>query len=796
MSGTNELSSIVHDDYIVPVDVRYTDFLNALSEIHDEAMQDRCYKYWTSLYRYFDCSMTNERVLMLEEKRTRKIVHSLDKEIASHQKEIIYQIRNIFQRCYQVLTDLYTKYNRKQNNLKKIEQIMNNLNNRIQNKNSESSSMKTIVTNVSSSTSLKSMMKTIDDLKLLIKNLQITRNTFEIELNNKKATVVSMQMQVYYIQQKIHKAEKELIDIEHQLTLNLQATHEQDNQLNKLLQYKLNISISIDQDYLNIDHQLIKEQLNNQQHLSIELQKQNKKLHNIILYHIKILKMNENKKIQLNINHENFIEIIHRKQKQIEKEKNIKNEIFQILTELKIDLKRKEYILSVHHHQLDRLNNQITELEHERDQYLQHTILYTYENINQSKNNIKRNIRQEINHRLQLSIISQNLKQQINILENTTQQYSLLVKKQRQKVINYEKLHDKWIIHINMNRNRILKLFNRINKIEQCMINTRIFFQQFDHIKLSLKSNILIFYNEINLFTQQRNKKNNSNNSKNLLNMKLERIRKNFDSNQAIYKQIKQTISRTIKNHSILLDQILTIDKQRLHLIQYINSLHDKWLFDQQQILNISKKFNNIQYTIDLYNKKFQQYTIEKQKIILFLLKKQYLIVFVSEHIELNETIRNKHQLHYNKLLTEIRDLRSKILDEIHQIKSYEKQHKPNMKQLILHLREELFEENDEQYCTNLQKKASSIIYRLICKTHYNIILHKHLDLLMQNTVLLYYTNQQLSKKSYIFYLNNAFDFYHLNNQLKASIAELRVLKNEILIYKQIYTNIKYSLKD
>ncbi|CAF4716567.1 unnamed protein product [Rotaria sp. Silwood1] len=729
MSGTNELSSIVHDDYIVPVDVRYTNFLNALSEIHDEAMQDRCYKYWTSLYRYFDCSMTNERVLMLEEKRTRKIVHSLDKEIASHQKEIIYQIHNIFQRCYQVLTDLYTKYNRKQNNLKKIEQIMNNLNNRIQNKNSESS-MKTIVTNVSSSTSLKSMMKTIDDLKLLIKNLQITRNTFEKELNNKKATVVSMQMQVYYIQQKIHKAEEELIDIEHQLTLNLQATHEQDNQLNKLLQYKLNISISIDQDYLNIDHQLIKEQLNNQQHLSIELQKQNKKLHNIILYHIKILKMNENKKIQLNINHENFIEIIHRKQKQIEKEKNIKKEIFQILTELKIELKRKEYILSVHHHQLDRLNNQITELEHERDQYLQHTILYTYENINQSKNNIKRNIRQEINHRLQLSIISQNLKQQINILENTTQQYALLVKKQRQK--------------------------------KQCMNNTRIFFQQFDHIKLSLKSNILIFYNEMNLFTQQKNKKNNSNNSKNLLNMKLERIRKNFDSNQAIYKQIKQTISRTIKNHSILLDQILTIDKQRLHLIQYINSLHDKWLFDQQQILNISKKFNNIQYTIDLHNKKFQQYTIEKQKIILFLLKKQYLIVFISEHIELNESIRNKHQLHYNKLLTEIRDLRK----------------------------------NDEQYCTNLQKKASSIIYRLICKTHYNIILHKHLDLLMQNTVLLYYTNQQLSKKSYIFYLNNAFDFYHLNNQLKASIAELRVLKNEILIYKQIYTNIKYSLKD
>ncbi|CAF2473622.1 unnamed protein product [Rotaria sp. Silwood2] len=66
----------------------------------------------------------------------------------------------------------------------------------------------------------------------------------------------------------------------------------------------------------------------------------------------------------------------------------------------------------------------------------------------------------------------------------------------------------------------------------------------------------------------------------------------------------------------------------------------------------------------------------------------------------------------------------------------------------------------------------------------------------MQNTVLLYYTDQQSLKKSYIFYLHNAFDSYHLNNRLKASIAELRVFKNQMLIYKQIYANIKYSLKD
>jgi hypothetical protein len=72
--------------------------------------------------------------------------------------------------------------------------------------------------------------------------------------------------------------------------------------------------------------------------------------------------------------------------------------------------------------------------------------------------------------------------------------------------------------------------------------------------------------------------------------------------------------------------------------------------------------------------------------------------------------------------------------------------------------------------------------------------LHKRLDLVMQNISLLYYIDQQPLKPSYIFNLNNSFNFYHINNQLKSSIAELRILKNEILIYKQIYDNIKYFL--
>jgi hypothetical protein len=60
----------------------------------------------------------------------------------------------------------------------------------------------------------------------------------------------------------------------------------------------------------------------------------------------------------------------------------------------------------------------------------------------------------------------------------------------------------------------------------------------------------------------------------------------------------------------------------------------------------------------------------------------------------------------------------------------------------------------------------------------------------MQNIVLLYDSDQQTSKKAYIF------NSHHLDNQLKASIAELRVLKNETIIYQQIHMNTQYSLKN
>lgn len=64
----------------------------------------------------------------------------------------------------------------------------------------------------------------------------------------------------------------------------------------------------------------------------------------------------------------------------------------------------------------------------------------------------------------------------------------------------------------------------------------------------------------------------------------------------------------------------------------------------------------------------------------------------------------------------------------------------------------------------------------------------------MQNISLLYHSNQPLSNNS--LYLQNSFQYNHLNNQLKSSIGELRLLKKEIFIYQQIYNNIKYSFNE
>lgn len=83
-------------------------------------------------------------------------------------------------------------------------------------------------------------------------------------------------------------------------------------------------------------------------------------------------------------------------------------------------------------------------------------------------------------------------------------QYANIVKEQREKIISYEKLHDQWILHMNSNRTRLIQLFQQIDRIQQFTTKTNEFLQQFNQIKFSSRLNLLILYDKLNQFIEQR----------------------------------------------------------------------------------------------------------------------------------------------------------------------------------------------------------------------------------------------------------------------------------------------------
>lgn len=83
----------------------------------------------------------------------------------------------------------------------------------------------------------------------------------------------------------------------------------------------------------------------------------------------------------------------------------------------------------------------------------------------------------------------------------------------------------------------------------------------------------------------------------------------------------------------------------------------------------------------------------------------------------------------------------------------------------------------------DLQEKASSIIHRLIRKTAENIRLHQRFDFLMINLLVLYST----IRNSSIIDVNPI----RWTNQIQSSIAELRVLKIEVLFYEDILNKLR-----
>ena len=168
MSISNQFSSNIEENIIVPLDLYYTNFLKALSEIHDESMRDRCHKYWTSLYRYFTRSVTNEQALIVEEKRLGEILQRLNMDIDSRQSEMDYQVRNILQRGEQILSDIHLKYRTNANRSNAMED------NQISIERSEESVASNVQINPSS-TIREDLLNTIDHLKSNIKDLQMIR---------------------------------------------------------------------------------------------------------------------------------------------------------------------------------------------------------------------------------------------------------------------------------------------------------------------------------------------------------------------------------------------------------------------------------------------------------------------------------------------------------------------------------------------------------------------------------------------------------------------------------------------
>ena len=88
----------------------------------------------------------------------------------------------------------------------------------------------------------------------------------------------------------------------------------------------------------------------------------------------------------------------------------------------------------------------------------------------------------------------------------------------------------------------------------------------------------------------------------------------------------------------------------------------------------------------------------------------------------------------------------------------------------------------------DLAAKASSIIYRLICKTHYTIILHQRVDILAHEIFLLYQLARPSLANSCVLSL---WQTQKKTKQVQASTAELRVLKSEILRCQRMYSDLQ-----
>ncbi|CAF1543221.1 unnamed protein product, partial [Adineta ricciae] len=766
----------------------YPTFLYALDDISNELTRNQCQQYWLCLYQYLHYSQANEHVLILEEKRLREALYQLDTALICQHTKTTFQVCRILQRGQQVLSDLYDKYDKTSETLKSIDHLIPKLANDVDAQ--KYSNMNPF---------LCQLTETVTNLQDEIGDLHHTRNQHKFtqfcshpifylsdvgtelqeKLNREKLKFLSMQIQVYRLQENLHKTEIELTEIQHTLRHNVQTNYEREIQLTRVLQYQLQLTPTTYD--LNL-YQQNQDEIEREEKLFLRLNKEKNDFYHQLLDYAKQTKMNQNRQIELHLKNRTLIEILQTKRKEIEEENKTKQNLIETNLKLQKELKRKTPILSIQNRQNDHLKHRLHQLEQHRPRDLP---------IVSSNKSIEANLHEEIKSHSQLTTINHSLQHEIYILENTAKHYFPLVKEQREKIFYYEKLHDQSIIHLNTNRRRLLRYFQRLTQIDQQINQTKYYV---DKLNNSLPNLVTLEY-DLHFYIQRRKAKldgitaNTSNESQSSLKMKIHQLKRMFYSNRILSQEIQQKTALITNNASLISNQIICLDKQKSHLSEYLQSLHKKSLLIEHQMFNISKKLHHINHVNNLHNANYQQSTQEKYRIACFLLVKQRSILQITKQIQNNQVTLQKRHGAYQELLQKIQQIRNRVLMN----KSMKIDQSCNLKQTLLHLQVQLFESKkrtaDHQHRFHRQKlinsheksflqetrvsdvlqKASSIIYRLICKTHYNIILHKRFDILVQKLLILHSMIDPALKISLNFYTET---LLKTDKQLKSSIAE------------------------
>ena len=317
----------------------------------------------------------------------------------------------------------------------------------------------------------------------------------EMELNFGRGNYYSTQMKVHQIEENIHRMSGELVELQEERRQNRRAIDEQNNQLNQFRFYRQDVSIAADDDHS------LKQQVDKEEKMILTLKEQKKELNDQLFEQLTLVKIHEHERRKLNKTWKTLLDKIQFKQEESESEKRTKHELFRMTRQFRKDLKQKQKILSINHRQVHQYQVEKTELEHQRNFLQKQSVIPPSV---QSLDHLKASIHQQFNDRLKLTVHHHDLEDQIRSLHSTTHEYASLVKDQRAKIFTYEKLHDKWIVNIRVNRKRLLDSFNRAHTLAQHINKSKEFLEHFDRFQLSFEPKILMVYHQFNVFLEQR----------------------------------------------------------------------------------------------------------------------------------------------------------------------------------------------------------------------------------------------------------------------------------------------------